>query len=64
VFHDFHHENYPLIVFHAKTEAVQMLIDSAKKAGVGICNHDDGAIMVQANDIWKIHGFAKLIIEG
>ena len=59
---DHHHEKHPLVVFYAKPEDAATLLGAADESGVGITN-EDGSLMVCANDIWRMHNFAKSILK-
>jgi hypothetical protein len=61
-FGDGHHETYPLVVFYAKPENADMLLNAAEESGVGI-GHREGGLMVWANNIWSMHNFAGAIMK-
>jgi hypothetical protein len=59
---DHHHERHPLVVFYARAKDGPGLIKLAKIAQVGISD-ESGPLMVWANSIWNMYGFAKEIFD-
>jgi len=59
---DHHHERYPLVAFYARRQQVPLLIDAAERAGVGLENDPDGALVVYADAIGGMSTFAAAIL--
>ena len=67
-FGGWHPEDYPLVAFYARPEAVPLLMKCAEKAGVGLENmtghvERDHPLMVYADDIRKMRDFANVLSE-
>lgn len=60
---DHHHERYPLVAFYARRQHVPLLLGAAERAGVGIENDPDGAVVVYADAIDRMPMFAAALIE-
>lgn len=59
---DHHHERYPLVAFYARRQHVPLLLDAAERAGVGIENDPDGALVVYADAIDRMPAFAAAVL--
>ena len=60
-----HAEDYPLVIFCARPDAVHLLMECAEHSGVGL-NNTDGAyhpLMVYADDVRKLRSFADVLFD-
>ena len=62
-FGGYHNEEYPLVVFYARTEMRILLLECAEAAGTGLENTEFGHVIVYADDIRMMRVFAEAIIE-
>lgn len=60
-FGDRHYEDHPLVVFHAKSRSVDLLLKCAERANTGLENQN-GGLMAYANCITDMMAFAGAII--
>ncbi|MER9000630.1 hypothetical protein NKH58_22690 [Mesorhizobium australicum] len=58
-----HHEAHPLVVFCARPQQLELLVQGAEKAGVGLVSNASGHLVVYADDIRKMPAFALALIE-
>lgn len=58
-----HAEAFPLVAFFARQRCVGTLMAAAMKAGVGLRNRDEGYLVVFADDIRRLRGFAAAILR-
>jgi hypothetical protein len=63
-FGDGHHETHPLVTFFAKAALIDLLIEAATSAGIGLEESADGQCLVAySDDVMKMHLFAKELIK-
>ncbi|WP_157019470.1 hypothetical protein [Mesorhizobium xinjiangense] len=58
-----HHEVHPLVVFCARSQHLELLVQGAEKASVGLVSNASGYLVVYADDIRKMSAFALALIE-
>ncbi|WP_027553442.1 hypothetical protein [Bradyrhizobium sp. Cp5.3] len=58
-----HHENYPVVAFFAKAGRLDLLLECAKEADVGLENDESGLLMLYSNDIRKMRFFADALSQ-
>jgi hypothetical protein len=63
VFGDGHNENHPLIVMFARPENIPLLLDCAQRSNIGLINHNNGSLMLYANDIRQLIAFSEELIS-
>jgi len=56
-----HAEAHPLVVFRCRQARVPDLLEAAEEAGCGLVNVDGGMLMVYAEDVGQMLGFARAI---
>ena len=57
-----HHEAYPLVAFCARPGHVPALMDAAVRAGVGLESDAAGDVVVYADDVRRMRGFAASLL--
>jgi hypothetical protein len=62
-FGDFHQEHYPLIVFFADPVRIDILLEAAKHASVGLTNHIYGMLCVYSGDIERMVAFGRELVN-
>jgi hypothetical protein len=58
-----HFEDYPLVAFYARAAALPLLLECAEHARVGLINGDEGELVLHADRIEKMVGFARAVSE-
>ena len=58
-----HAEECPMVAFYAKVPSIPLLLECAEEAETGLVNAELGSLVTYADDIRKMRGFAKAIIE-
>jgi hypothetical protein len=58
-----HHELYPTVAFFAKPKHINLLLQCALEANVGIENDSSGAVVVYADDIRNLRTFACALVR-
>ena len=57
-----HHESYPVVAFFAKPQQVELLLECAEEAGIGLENAE-GIVVAYASDIRSMRSFAQALIR-
>jgi hypothetical protein len=58
-----HHEDHPLVLFSARSQQVELLLQAAEQAGAGLVNAPSGYLLVYANDIKQMMDLAWGLIS-
>lgn len=58
-----HYEAHPVVAFCARDQAVPLLLECAEATGVGLVSESNGYLVVYADDIRAMRGFAAKLIE-
>ena len=58
-----HNEFYPCVVFYARMEIIDMLLQCAEIAEIGLINKENGCLFLYSDNIVKMRIFANSMIE-
>lgn len=58
-----HHELYPTVAFFAKPQQIDLLLQCATEANIGIENQESGVVVAYADDIRNMRTFAAALME-
>lgn len=58
-----HDEDHPLVAFYTLPEMVELLLETAQEANVGLENEDEGSLLLYADDIRNMRNYANGLIN-